>query len=166
MLNVRSFSMMLWLPCCISLPTLDIAGYGYHWIQLVSVPLPLIQHMVTVCSLQTSSKVQHDEMEPFPSFGGCQCLRLFLPATQIHLLELPPANPNRLMDLLRPRFSGVSRDFKNYTHPASVNVLFLSLNELEIDTLSFEFRPQSRHQSLNVLLGGSIFYYAVWIKQK
>lgn len=94
-------------------------------------------------------------------FGGFQCLRLFLPATQIHLLELPPADPNRLMDLLRPRFSGVSRDFKNYTQPASVNVLFLSLNELETDTLSFEFRPQIRHQSLNVPLGGSIFYYAV-----
>lgn len=55
--------------------------------------------------------------------------------------------------------------------PASV--LFFSLNELEIDTILFFFlfiflliRSHSMHESLNILLSGSIFFYAAGITQK
>lgn len=56
--------------------------------------------------------------------------------------------------------------------PASV--LFFSLNELEIDTILFFFlffiflliRSHSMHKSLNILLSGSIFFYAAGITQK
>lgn len=127
--SVTSFSVMPCSPCCISLLTLAIPWYS--WIQCV---FPFTQHMVLVRSLQRSSKVQHNEMELFPSFHWASVLMVlfFCYLNQfIRTCSCWPKTTSQICQDIQV-CPETSRTIFRWA-----NALFLSLNELEIDTILF-----------------------------
>lgn len=130
--------MFLWW-CCLSVPIWGVCG-------TVPVSLPL--------------SAQWNWAFPSTSLGSSACFLLLPKSIHEHFLLLTQIH---LMDFLMTRFPETSRATLT---PANVNVPFLSLNDLEIDTVLFYFflliRFQSVHRSLNVLLYCSIFLLCCW----